>query len=149
LTPNEKSKPTNDSATEVNPPRNHGVGLWQGRRKVVGIRVDEKLYSAFKPVAQRVFGSVCRPIEAFMASVIAIAESGVNFGETVRIENLHIERNLRSRRKLAIDICGFRGCKEEAVAIGVWRDMKELRLCEKHLLEAKGKPSEWEIVTRD
>jgi hypothetical protein len=38
-----------------------------------------------------------------MIAVLALQKEQVNFGETVRIENLHIERNLRSRRRLVID----------------------------------------------
>lgn len=87
-----------DSQTNVN------FGVWSGRRVVVGIRCDEKLYAAFKPVARRVFGSVCNPIESFMASVIGLANTdNVNFGNTVEIGKLVIERNLRSRRKLVVE----------------------------------------------
>jgi hypothetical protein len=102
--------------TNVNPERPHGVGCWNGRRKLVGIRVDEDLYKAFKPVAKRVFGSVCRPIESFMVSILALQESGVNFGSTIKIEKQIIERNLRPRRKLEyevevedVDCCGLCG----------------------------------------
>lgn len=99
-----KHKQQPHSKTSVNTTRKTGVGIWNGKRKVVGIRVDETLYLAFKPIAQHVFGSVCRPIEAFMASVIAMAEDGVNFGNTLKIEGgLHVERNLKPRRSLVVD----------------------------------------------
>jgi len=98
--PREENETTNsDSKTNVNT----GFGVWGNRRKVVGIRVDEELYNRFKPVAKRVFGSVCNPIECFMASVIAMAETHVNFGNTVEIGKLVIERNLRARRHMVVD----------------------------------------------
>jgi len=94
--------PKLDSITGVNPTRSHGVGLWGNKRVVIGIRVDEGLYNAFKPVAKRVFGSVCSPFETFMATVLASNELGVNFGNTVEIGTVIIERNLRERRKLLV-----------------------------------------------
>jgi len=141
-----QTRPATDSATEVNPCRSHGVGVWNNRRVVIGVRVDEELYSAFKPVAKRYFGSVCRAIEAYMASVLAVANEGVNFGETVRIENLHVERNLRPRRKLDADACGFRGCNDSVVAVGVWRGKNKLPLCDKHRREAESKPQQWKML---
>jgi len=77
--------------------------LFSGRRKVVGIRIDENLYSAFKPIAKRVFGSVCRPIESFMASVVALDNVGANFGNTIKVHEIKIERNLRARRRLVVE----------------------------------------------
>lgn len=77
--------------------------LYSGHRKVVGIRIDENLYKTFKPIAKRVFGSVCRPIETFMASIIAISQTEVNFGNTINVHEIKIERNLRARRRLVID----------------------------------------------
>lgn len=103
LKPTAKPFRKSDSITGVNPFRSHGVGVWGNRRILVGIRVDEGLYSVFKPIAQRVFGSVCRPIEAFMACIVATAKEGVNFGNTIEIGKLVIERNLRSRRRLVIE----------------------------------------------
>jgi len=120
-----------------------------GRRRVVGIRIDENLYRRFKPIAQAYFGSVCRPIEAFMASIIAISEMGVNFGNTIEVKEIRIERNIRARRALVVEKpneCGFVDCHEVAVASGVWRDKRELLLCEKHLAEAKSNPREWKVI---
>lgn len=99
----EKTSTQSDSITGVNPSRSHGVGVWGNRRVVVGIRVDEGLYSAFKPVAQSVFGSTCRAIEAFMATIVACSSEGVNFGKTIEIGKLVIERNLRARRRLVVE----------------------------------------------
>lgn len=106
-----KTKQTNlCSLTGVNPPRTHGFGVWGGKRVVVGVRIDEKLYEAFKPVAKLVFGSVCRPVEAFMAAVVASNQAqqltsklGVNPSPTVEIGRLVIERNVRTRRKLVVE----------------------------------------------
>lgn len=107
----------NDSATEVNYPQN----VLSGFRKTFGFKCDTGLAEAFKPVAKRYFGSICRPLECFMLAVLALQKEKVNFGETVRIENLNIQRNLRSRRKLVVEdevvetvkepCCGFCGRK--------------------------------------
>ncbi len=87
------------SSTEVNYPQN----VLSGVRKTFGFKCDTGLKEAFKPVAKQYFGSICRPLECFMLAVLAIRKEQVNFGETVKIENLHIERNLRSRRRMVID----------------------------------------------
>jgi len=142
--PQKNIYPLQYSHTKVN----SGFGVWGNRRVVVGIRVDEKLYEAFKPVAKQVFGSVCRPIEAFMASIIATAQTEVNFGQTIEIKEIRIERNLRARRALVVDKpdqCGFRGCKQLAVGSGVWRGEKEYQLCQKHSAEAKVN-SDWKVL---
>jgi len=145
------TKQTHDSITKVNPFRKHGVGIWKGNRKVVGIRIDEDLYLAFKPVAKRVFGSVCRPVEAFMASVIAMAKTGVNFGNTITIEGgLHVERNLRPRRRLVVDgpdQCTIALCKKIAVGSGVYLlRAEEYKLCVRHLAAAKDNPRQWKVI---
>jgi len=70
---------------------------------VFGIRVDESLYLAFKLVAMRVFGSVCRPVESFMATIVALGRHPPNFGNTIEIEKIVIERNLRERRRLVFE----------------------------------------------
>lgn len=133
-----------NSSTGVNYPQS----VLSGVRKTFGFKCDTGLAEAFKPVAKRYFGSICRPLECFMIAVLALQKEQVNFGETITIENLNVERNLRPRRRLVVDVCGFRGCNEPAVAVGVWREKQKLPLCEGHLLEAEGKPGEWEIVSR-
>jgi hypothetical protein len=119
--------------------------VFTGVRKTVGFKCDTGLYAAFKPVATAYFGSVCRPLECFMLAVLALQKERVNFGETVRIERLNIERNLRSRRSLVVDTCSFKGCKEPAVAVGIWRN-KSYRLCELHLQQAKSDSSNWRLI---
>jgi len=88
------------SITKVNRKYTHGTGIWGGERKVTGIRIDNKLYKAFKPVARRVFGSVCRPVEALMATILAMQQNEVNFGNTIHIDKQFIVRNIRPRRKM-------------------------------------------------
>ena len=92
-----------DSITEVNRKCNHGLGVWGNPRVVMGVRVDSELKKRFKQVAKRVFGSVCNPIESFMATVVSCAESKVNFGNTVEVGTIVIERNLKERRKLIVE----------------------------------------------
>ena len=60
----------NHSITGVSPCRTHGVGIWNGRRITVGIRIDENLYKAVKPVLIRYFGSVCAAIEPYLATIL-------------------------------------------------------------------------------
>ena len=112
------------SITGVNPPRTHGFGVWGGERVVVGVRIDNNLYEAFKPVAKAVFGSVCRPLEAFMATVVSSYQTknldngfGVNPSLTIDIGKLVIERNVRSRRRMVVeeevettDVVSFQKC---------------------------------------
>jgi len=94
--------PKPHSITEVNRKSSHGLGVWGNPRVVMGVRVDSELKKRFKLVAKRVFGSVCNPIEAFMATVVSCAESEVNFGNTVEVGTIVIERNLRPRRNLDV-----------------------------------------------
>lgn len=95
------------SITGVNPPRTHGFGVWGNERVVVSFRCDKKLYEAFKPVALANYGSVCRPIESFMATVVATNqptnELGVYPRNTIEIGKVVIERNLRTRRRMVVD----------------------------------------------
>jgi len=152
---NKKRAPSKlHSITGVNPVRSHGIGLWGNRRVVVGIRVDEGLYNAFKPVAKRVFGSVCNPLEAFMAAVLATAQSGVNFGNTVEVGTIVIERNLRERRRLVVekakpitasevkcDLCG------KVPAVGAFRHVSGIQkhACGYHAQMLKNH-TKWETV---
>ena len=130
-----------DSSTGVNYPEN----VFSGVRKTVGFKCDTGLYSAFKPVAKAYFGSIRRILECFMIAVLALQKEQVNFGNTVVIDRLNIERNLRPRRKLPVDMCGFRGCKEPAVATGLWQEKRVLRLCTLHFKLAKGDPENWRV----
>lgn len=91
------------SITGVNPKHSHGLGIWGNPRVVMGVRVDSELKKRFNLVARRVFGSVCNPIESFMATVVSCAESGVNFGNTIEVGTIVIERNLRERRSLIVE----------------------------------------------
>lgn len=127
FSPKTKAKTTKnkqDSITGVNPERTHGFGVYKGRRKVWGVRVDETLLKQAKPVLKAKFGSECRGVEAWLAGLVAITKGeqliGVNPSNTVEIGKLIIERNLRPRRKLDwepsdvglvdADICGV--CKK-------------------------------------
>ena len=131
-----------DSITKVNPKHTHGIGIWGNPRVVMGVRVDSELKKRFSAVSKRVFGSTCNPIESFMATVISCAESGVNFGNTVNIERIVIERNLRERRRLELDKelsdesprCHYCG----TVAVGLFHHVKsniDYPLCSFHAFE--------------
>ena len=109
--PPRKPKQTqfNTCVTGVNPMRTHGLGIWGNRRVVMGIRVDEKLKIEATKVLKLLFGSTCRGVEAYLAGLVATYHSqgihGVNPSNTidVRIDNLNIERNLKTRRKLIVE----------------------------------------------
>jgi hypothetical protein len=131
----------NDSSTGVNYPQS----VFSGVRKTVGFKCDTGLYSAFKPVAKAYFGSICRPLECFMVAVLALEKEHVNFGKTVTIDHLNIERNLRPRRYMTAEMCDFRGCKEPAVAKGIWQNKKTYCLCEQHLQQAKSDAQNWRL----
>ena len=142
--PTEDIYPLRYSSTKVNT----GFGVWGNKRIVVGIRIDEKLYKAFKPVAKRVFGSTCRAIEAYMVSILATQKADVNICSTVKIEKIVIERNLRARRALVVEKpneCGYANCHNIAVGSGIYRGDREFQLCEKHLAEAKVS-SDWKVL---
>jgi len=147
-----------DSMSRVNPHRTHGLGLWGNPRVVMGVRVDKKLKKAFTEVAKARFGSTCNPVESFMAAVVGVYSSellaGVNPCPTVSIGEIKIERNLRERRKLEVDLepevdsglhCGFVGCEEEAIALGLYKGV-QYRLCFKHLGEAKNNRKVWTVL---
>jgi hypothetical protein len=123
----------------------------------MGVRVDKKLKKAFTEVSKARFGSTCNPIESFMASVVGIYSSellaGVNPSPTISIGEIKIERNLRERRKLEVDVepvnetlrCGFTGCDEEAVGLGVYKGV-QYRLCFRHVAEAKNNRKVWTVL---
>jgi len=149
-----------DSSARVIPKRTHGVGMWGGERKVVNIRIDEKLYKATKPFLKRYFGSVCGAIEPYLASIYSIAttnklngENGVIPSITVDINNINIRRHLKARRKFVVDEedsdvvrCGFANCNEAAIGSGVWREKTLFNVCEEHFAEAKKLFWEWSDV---
>jgi hypothetical protein len=131
-----------DSNTEVNYPQS----VFSGKRKTVGFKCDTGLHNEFKRVAQAKMGSVCHPLEIFEIAFLALNKEQVNFGTTVRIENLNVMRDLRTRRKGIMDKCGFKGCDNPAIVEGIWREKKIFPLCGKHLLEAKKDPKTWRII---
>ncbi len=81
-----------------------------------------------------------------MIAVLALRKEQVYFGNTVIIDKLNIERNLKPRRNLTVEKCVFRDCNESGIAKGKWREKKMLPLCEIHLQIAKSKPGEWRII---
>lgn len=131
-----------DSSTRVNYPES----VFSGVRKTVGFKCDIGLHEEFKRVAQAKMGSVCKPLEAFEIAFLALNKEQVNFGTTVRIENLNVMRDLRTRRKGIVDKCGFKDCDKPAIVEGIWRDKKIFPLCGEHLLEAKKDNKTWRII---
>lgn len=151
--PTEETKDASNSSTKVYRIEKHGVGIWGNPRVTMTVRIDEGIKKAFILWAKRVFGSVCLPIESLcvglMSAHIHAEEAGVHLGQTVDIDvgNINIQRGLRPRRRLEVDVCGFKGCNEPAVAVGMWKGKRRFPLCEQHLVEAESKSDDWEIVS--
>jgi hypothetical protein len=144
------------SITTVNPVRTHGVGIWGNPRVVMGVRVDSELKKRFKQVTKRVFGSTCNPIESFMATVVSCAESGVNFGNTIEIDKIIIERNLRERRRFVVeDVVGgdvvecskCSVCGKDSYGAVTRRDGSRVFLCKVHFTrEKKSELLGWRVL---
>ena len=131
-----------------------------GIREPISIRIDTGLYSAFKPLSKRVYGSTCHAIEVYMIGFVeTIQRGGVHFSNTVqpiKIDKIIIERNIRERRKLEVETevtermfvhCGIRDCKNEAIAKGIWKKKnQEYLLCQKHLDAARSTPKLWSLI---
>lgn len=130
-----------------------------GERKPISIRIDTGLYSAFKPLSKRVYGSTCKAVEVYMIGFIETIEKGVYLGNTpqpIKIDKIVIERNFRERRKLEVEQevtervavgCGYIGCRNQAVAKAIWRDRnQEYWLCLEHLSVAKANPHSWRLI---
>ena len=91
--------------------------------------------------------------------VETIQRGGVHFSntvQTIKIDNIIIERNIRERRKLEVETeitermfthCGIRGCKNEAIAKGIWKEKnQEYLLCRKHVDSFRSTPKAWNII---
>ena len=107
MTVPESSQPNSkqDSSEKVHFLESGSYKYMSGERKPTGIRVDSGLYKRFKQVSKAIYGSTCRAIELYMIALIETAEKGVHFSDTqhpIKIENIVIERNLRSRRNLEV-----------------------------------------------
>ena len=88
--------------TEVNAVNMPRQVVSNSRRNIVSFRADESLYFAFKEVAKRKYGSVCKAFEAFMVGVVWLDKiPDVNKSSTI-VLNQTIQRNLsRERRNLS------------------------------------------------
>jgi hypothetical protein len=130
-----------------------------GERKPISIRIDTGLYSAFKPLSKRVYGSTCKAVEVYMVGFIETIEKGVYISNTpqpIKIEKIVIERNFKERRRLEIEreldekvilSCGVVNCRNEAVAKAVWLSRnEEYWLCSEHLRTAKLNPRLWKLI---
>ena len=107
-------------------------GLWGGPRKCRSVRIDDRLYLAFKE-RTRLFGdSVCGVVESMMAAYMGATEhllkNNVHTRPTITIENLEINRQLaRDRRRVSPE---FSRLDEESV-----RDDERERLRVKEIRE--------------
>jgi hypothetical protein len=131
-----------------------------GIRKPISIRIDTGLYSAFKPISKRVYGSTCNAVEVYMIGLVETVErGGVYFSNTAKplqIDKIVIERNIRERRKLEVEReitekpvlgCGVADCKKPAVSKAIWLNRnQEYWLCQEHSQMAKSNPRLWKLV---
>jgi hypothetical protein len=112
--------------------------VYNGKRNVACIRVDETLYNAFKEVAKRKYGSVCKPVEAFMAGVVALDKlPNVSLCNTVEIKQI-VHRNLgHERRNVSFVRCERVPCDGVAEFLVVWKG-KPFKMCGHHADEYRG-----------
>jgi len=161
VTSKHESKQSTDSTTKVSYPQS----VFSGVRRTKGFKCDTGLYKEFKLAAKAKMGSVCRPLECFMVAFLALNKQRVNFGTTVTIENLAVQRNLRSRRRLVVplddsvkaadsagvaeSVCDFCG-KSPVVGffqnrkVGVWK-----RVCAYHAEDMRQSPKWVEVDSND
>ena len=130
-----------------------------GNREPITIRIDTGLYKAFKPVAKRVYGSVCRAVEVYITTLIEATETGVHFSNTekpINIDKIVIERRVRTRRALEVEeettvtkvvaCCGF--CHKVPV-VAVFRNNAtgiEKKVCSYHYDSLFEHPK-WKVVS--
>lgn len=152
--------PSSDSKTKVHFSKGAVYKYLSGKREPISIRIDTGLYSAFKQLSKRIYGSTCKAIEVYMIALIEAVENGVHYSDTaqpIQIEKIVIERNLLERRKLVIENeakvgeskakCGFVNCRNEAVGKAIWRKRnKEFEVCSMHLVEACSNPKLWKVI---
>jgi len=147
------SKKQDDSVTKVNFSESAAFKYMTGERDTVGFKSDLGLYAGFKPLAKRVYGSVCHAFEIYMVAVIEAVENGVNFSNTVKpinIEKIVIERNLRPRRKLEVEgelgRCYITGCDRPAVAkVTYIKTGRSYAVCSLDLERHHRQPDKWKI----
>ena len=158
------TKPTtnqNDSITNVHFSERGAYKYLSGVREPIAVRIDTGLYQAFKPVAKRVYGSVCRAIEVYITTLIEATEKGVHFSNTekpINIEKIVIERNVRVRRALEVEeetvvkvvepCCDFAMCSRRPL-VAVFRDVEsgiEKKVCSYHASNLREHPK-WQVVS--
>jgi hypothetical protein len=91
-----------DSTTKVHFSGEGVPDYVSGVRKSTGVRIDTGVYTRFKPLSKRLFGSTCKAVETFMIGVVEVAEKGVHFSNTeqrINMEKIVIERNLSKERR--------------------------------------------------
>jgi hypothetical protein len=156
-----KSVSSSDSKTKVHFSKRASYKYLSGKREPISIRIDTGLYSAFKPLSKRVYGSTCKAVEIYMIALIEAVENGVHFSDAekaINIEKIVIERNLRERRCLEIETdetervlvsCDVARCRNAAVGKAVWiQKDKEYAVCSRHLAEARSNPKLWKEIQR-
>jgi hypothetical protein len=157
----EKPVSSSDSNSKVYFSESAVYKYLSGKREPISIRIDTGLYSRFKPLSKRIFGSTCKAVEIYMISLIEAVEKGVHFSDTakpIHIKKIVIHRNLRARRNLELESnsetseswtkCCFIDCDKKAVGNGVYkRTGEESPLCKKHLNLASNS-LDWRVLDK-
>lgn len=102
---NEDKTFASDSVSEVHFSEYIKTEWKDGKRIPISIRINNKLYSEFKPISRALYGSTCRAVESLMAAVVLAARQNVHFGATkttISIGEINISRDLRARRALPL-----------------------------------------------
>ncbi|MGQ9507757.1 MAG: hypothetical protein ACUVTB_07900 [Candidatus Bathycorpusculaceae bacterium] len=92
-TPNTQNQ-TQDNITNV-------YSVWEAPRKPASFRCNEKLWKAFKQQIKANGGSICHWLEGAIAAYLGAANNKVNFGNTIEIKELHVNREVRRVRRYA------------------------------------------------
>ena len=73
--------------------------MWGGRRITASFKCNERLWKEWITHTKQFYGSVCRPMEIMIATALGISNLKVYSGLTINIQDQHISRDIRSRRK--------------------------------------------------
>ena len=76
------------------------ITMWDGPRVTASFKCNGRLWEEWKTHSKQFYGSVCRPMEIMIATALGISNLKVYSGLTINIQNQHISREQRSRRKV-------------------------------------------------
>lgn len=92
-----------DSLTDVNI-------VWGGPKGVHSFRCSDKLWKAFVSEIRARGDSVCHYMETIIAAVLGIFKDNVYNRDTIRIENLSVQRVVKRHRRISHEILPEENC---------------------------------------